>query len=141
MMFTAKQVQAIRQKDPAVRIIAHPECSMDVVGLADDVGSTEFIVSTIAQSAPGSSWAVGTEMNLVKRIAQENPDKKIVSINPFMCLCGTMNRIDLAHLAWALDALVEGRYVNVIAVDEPLRSQARLALDRMLELSVSLEKK
>ncbi len=141
MMFTAKQVQAIRQKDPAVRIIAHPECSMDVVGLADDVGSTEFIVSSIAQSAPGSSWAVGTEMNLVKRIAQENPDKKIISINPFMCLCGTMNRIDLAHLAWALDALVDGRYVNVIAVDEPIRSQARLALDRMLELSVSLEKK
>lgn len=141
MMFTAKQVQAIRQKDPQVRIIAHPECSMDVVGLADDVGSTEFIVSTIAASAPGSSWAVGTEMNLVKRIAQENPDKKIVSINPFMCLCGTMNRIDLAHLAWALDALVDGRYVNVIAVDEPIGSLARLALHRMLALSESLEKK
>jgi quinolinate synthase len=135
MMFTAKQVEALRAKDPQVRIIAHPECSMDVVGLADDVGSTEFIVSRIAASPPGSSWAVGTEMNLVRRIAMENPDKKVVSINPYMCLCGTMNRIDLPHLAWAMERLVAGEPVNVIAVHDPVRTLARRALDRMLELS------
>jgi quinolinate synthase len=135
MMFSAKQVEAIRKADPQVRIIAHPECAMEVVGLADDVGSTEFIVSSIAQSPAGSSWAVGTEMNLVRRIAMENPDKKIISINPYMCLCGTMNRIDMPHLAWALEELVAGRAVNVIAVADPVRSWARVALDRMLELS------
>ena len=135
MMFTAKQVAALRAADPAVRIIAHPECAMEVVDLADEVGSTEFIVSQIAASPSGSSWAVGTEMNLVQRIAMENPDKKVVSINPYMCLCGTMNRIDLPHLTWALEALVAGRAVNVISVAEPVRSQARLALDRMLALS------
>lgn len=135
MMFTSKQVMAIRAADPKVRIIAHPECAMDVVSLADDVGSTEFIVSRIASSPPGSSWAVGTEMNLVRRIAMENPGKKVVSINPYMCLCGTMNRIDLPHLAWALEEIVAGRPTNIITVSEPIRSQARLALDRMLALS------
>ncbi len=136
MMFSAKQVQALRARDRHIKVIAHPECAMDVVDLADEVGSTEFIVNTIAKSAPGSSWAVGTEMNLVNRIAAENPDKRVVSINPFMCLCGTMNRIDLAHLAWSLENLVAGRLENVISVEGEDRAFAKLALERMLEMSV-----
>jgi quinolinate synthase len=135
MMFSPEQVRKLRERDPAIRIIAHPECAMDVVELADSVGSTEHIVRTIAESPAGSHWAVGTEMNLVKRIAEENPDKSIVSINPFMCLCGTMNRIDMAHLAWSLDNIVACRPENVIEVCGETRQLARLALDRMLGMS------
>jgi quinolinate synthase len=134
-MFTLKQIDILRQKNPAMRIISHPECAMEVVDASDEVGSTEFIVNTIAQSPVGSEWAVGTEMNLVNRIAKENPGKKVVSINPYMCLCGTMNRIDLQHLAWAMDGLLLGKPENVISVEEPTRSLARATLDRMLELS------
>jgi len=137
-MFTLKQIENLRAKDPAFRIISHPECAMAVVDASDAVGSTEFIVQKIAQSPAGSKWAVGTEMNLVNRIATENPDKTVVSINPFMCLCGTMNRIDLAHLAWAMENIVAGTPTNVITVDEPVRSQAKAALDRMLSLSTVL---
>lgn len=135
MMFTAEQVRKLRQTDAEIQIIAHPECAMDVVELADSVGSTEHIVRTIADSAPGSRWAVGTEMNLVKRIAEENPDKVIVSINPYMCLCGTMNRIDMAHLAWSLDNILADRLENVITVTGETRRFARLSLDRMLSMS------
>lgn len=133
-MFTLKQVERLRAADPEMKIISHPECSMEVVDLSDAVGSTEFIVSTIAQSPPGSKWAVGTEMNLVNRIALENPDKVVKSLNPFMCLCGTMNRIDLKHLAWAMEALVAGKPENVIRVLPPVREEAKAALDRMLAL-------
>jgi quinolinate synthase len=135
-MFTLKQIDALRLKDPAFKIISHPECAMEVVDASDEVGSTEFIVNQIAKSPLGSKWAVGTEMNLVNRIALENPGKTIVSINPFMCLCGTMNRIDLAHLAWALENLVAGTPQNVITVEEPLRSLGRASLDRMLAMSL-----
>ncbi|MCA2961563.1 MAG: quinolinate synthase NadA [Silvanigrellales bacterium] len=135
-MFTLRQIENLRAKDPAFKVISHPECAMEVVDASDAVGSTEFIVSEIAKSPAGSKWAVGTEMNLVNRIATENPGKTVVSINPFMCLCGTMNRIDLPHLAWALDSLVAGTPVNVITVEEPERSAARATLDRMLAMSV-----
>lgn len=134
-MFTLKQIQTLRTHDPLMKIITHPECPMEVVDQSDAVGSTEFIVKTIAESPAGSKWAVGTEMNLVNRIAQENPDKTIVSLNRFMCLCGTMNRIDLAHLAWSLDSIVAGNPENVIVVNEPHRSLARASLDRMLQMS------
>jgi quinolinate synthase len=134
-MFTLRQIRSLREQDPAFQIITHPECPMEVVDESDAVGSTEFIVKTIAMSPAGSKWAVGTEMNLVNRIAQENPDKHIVSLNRFMCLCGTMNRIDLPHLSWALDSIVQGQPVNVITVDEPQRSLARVALERMLAMS------
>ncbi|MBM3383178.1 MAG: quinolinate synthase NadA [Betaproteobacteria bacterium] len=134
-MFTLKQIHVLRSENPDIKIITHPECPMEVVDASDAVGSTEFIVKTIAESAAGSHWAVGTEMNLVNRIAQENPTKKIVSLNRFMCLCGTMNRIDLAHLAWAMDSIVAGQPVNVITVGEPQRSLARASLDRMLQMS------
>lgn len=135
-MFSLRQAQKLRDERPEMRLIVHPECPMEVVDLADDVGSTEFIVKTIAASPAGSQWAVGTEMNLVNRIAQENPDKTVVSLNPYMCLCGTMNRIDLSHLAWTLESLAAGHPQNVIVVREPVRSLAKQALDRMLELSV-----
>lgn len=134
-MFTLKQIRSLKAQDPTVKIITHPECPMEVVDESDAVGSTEYIVKTIAESPSGSRWAVGTEMNLVNRIAQENPDKSIVSLNRFMCLCGTMNRIDLAHLAWALECIVAGHPENVIRVNEPHRSLARLSLDRMLQMS------
>ena len=134
-MFTLRQIKSLREQDPEFKIITHPECPMEVVDESDAVGSTEFIVKTIAESQPGSKWAVGTEMNLVNRIASENPDKHIVSLNRFMCLCGTMNRIDLPHLAWAMDSIVNGQPVNVITVTEPQRSLARVALERMLSMS------
>lgn len=134
-MFTVKQIETLRARDPNFKVIVHPECAMEVVDIADEVGSTEHIVRTIAQSPAGSRWAVGTEMNLVNRIARENADKQVVSVNPFMCLCGTMNRIDLNHLTWALENILNDDPRNVITVEEPERSQARAALDRMLALS------
>jgi quinolinate synthase len=136
-MFTLKQIESLKAKDPAFKIISHPECAMEVVDASEYVGSTEYIVKSIAESPAGSKWAVGTEMNLVNRIAKENPDKTVVSINPFMCLCGTMNRIDLPHLAWALDNILAGTPQNVISVDEPVRSLARASLDRMLSMSLA----
>lgn len=140
MMFNAKQIDTIRMKDPDFKIISHPECSMEVVDKSDFSGSTDFIVKTIAASANGSKWAVGTELNLVNRIAKENPNKTIISINPFMCLCGTMNRIDLPHLTWALEQIKQGTPKNVITVQEPVRSLAKQALERMLKMSVSFAK-
>ncbi|KAB8036955.1 quinolinate synthase NadA [Silvanigrella paludirubra] len=140
MMFSSKQIDTIRAKDPEFKIISHPECSMEVVDKSDCAGSTDFIVKTIAASPAGSKWAVGTELNLVNRIAKENPDKTIVSINPFMCLCGTMNRIDLPHLTWALEQIKAGTPKNVITVQEPDRTLAKQALARMLEMSVTLSK-
>jgi quinolinate synthase len=135
LMFTAKQIDTLCAKDPEFKIITHPECSMEVVDKSDYFGSTEYIVKKISEGAPGSKWAVGTELNLVNRIAQENPDKTVVSLNPFMCLCGTMNRIDLPHLAWALSNIIEGKLQNVITVQEPTRSLAKIALENMLKLS------
>lgn len=140
MMFSSKQIDLIRAKDPEFKIISHPECSMEVVDKSDYFGSTDFIVKTIMASSAGSKWAVGTELNLVNRIAKENPDKTIISINPFMCLCGTMNRIDLPHLTWALEQIKQETPKNVITVQEPDRSLAKQALERMLEMSVTLAK-
>lgn len=134
-MFSVKQINTLLARDPEFKVISHPECAMEVVDRSDCVGSTEFIVRTIAESPAGSKWAVGTEMNLVNRIAQENPDKKIVSINPFMCLCGTMNRIDLNHLTWSVENILKNELQNVIKVEEPVRSLAKLTLDRMLAMS------
>jgi len=135
MMFTHKQIEKLRQTDPTIKIISHPECPMEVVDASDFAGSTEFIVKKINESPAGSSWAVGTELHLVTRLAQENPDKKVVSLNPFMCLCGTMNRIDLPHLAWSIDMILQNHIQNIITVSEPTKSLAREALERMLSLS------
>jgi quinolinate synthase len=134
MQFSVAQIQALRQEDPAIRVIVHPECRQEVVQAADCYGSTETIIKAVAQSAAGSSWAVGTEVNLVKRLASQHPDKRIRSVSPVECLCSTMYRIDPAHLLWALDNLAAGRVVNQIVVDSATATLAKKALERMLRI-------
>lgn len=133
--FNIKHIENLRKKDPDINIIVHPECTYDVVQAADYNGSTNYIIRTIEDAPAGSKWAIGTEMNLVNRIAQEHPDKEIVSVNPFMCPCLTMNRIDMPHLLWSLEQLEQGDIVNRITVDPVTTESAVLALNRMLELS------
>jgi quinolinate synthase len=132
--FTAESVVDVRQRIPGVQVIAHPECQHEVVLGADQIGSTESIINTIAAAPSGTSWAVGTELNLVKRLAQQHPDKTVVFLDKTVCFCATMNRIDLPHLVWALENLVDGRVVNRIEVDPDTAHWARVALDRMLAL-------
>ncbi|HEY9410677.1 MAG TPA: quinolinate synthase NadA [Jiangellaceae bacterium] len=132
--FTAEAVADVRERVPGVKVLVHPECQHEVVLGADYVGSTEYIIKTIAEAEPGSSWAVGTELNLVKRLAAEHPDKNVVFLEKTVCFCATMNRIDLPHLVWALENLVEGRVVNRIEVDPDTAHWAGVALDRMLAL-------
>ena len=131
--FTLKNVENVRENHPNMNIIVHPECSREIVAVSDYAGSTNYIIETIENSEPGSEWAIGTEMNLVNRIIKQHPDKHIISLNPFMCPCLTMNRIDLPHLAWCLEEIVEGKDHNIIKVDEKVAHYAKLALDRMLE--------
>jgi quinolinate synthase len=134
-LFTARQVDEIRRTDPETRIIVHPECDASVVAKADFVGSTEYIINTIETAPIGSKWAVGTEIHLVNRLAARLADRVAVrSLSGIQCLCTTMYRIDLKHLLWVLDNLVEGRVVNQIKVDPETRALARIALDRMLSL-------
>ena len=130
--FTVKNIIYIRENDEDMRIIVHPECSREVVALADDNGSTKYIIETIENASSGSKWAIGTEMNLVNRLIQQHPDKQIVSLNPKMCPCLTMNRIDLPHLLWSLESIVNGEEVNSIKVEEEVAAQAVSALQRML---------
>jgi len=132
--FTPDCVDEVRVRVPGVNVIVHPECQHEVVDKADYVGSTERIIATINAAAPGTAWAVGTELNLVKRLAIANPDKEIVYLDRTVCYCSTMNRIDLPHLVWALESLVAGTVVNRIEVDPDTSHWARVALDRMLAL-------
>jgi len=132
--FTAQQVAAVRERVPGVQVLVHPECSYEVVSAADLVGSTEFIIRTIEAAPAGSAWAVGTELNLVRRLADAHPDKTITFLESTVCYCATMNRIDLPHLVHSLESLVRGEVVNQITVPEPVARNARLALDRMLAL-------
>ena len=122
----------MRARVPGINVLVHPECKHEVVTAADYVGSTEFIISTIEAAPAGSAWAIGTELNLVSRLAKAHPDKRIVFLDRTVCFCSTMNRIDLPHLVWALESLVEGRVVNPIRVDPTVAVEARAALDRML---------
>ena len=115
-------------------MIVHPECQYQVVQAADDVGSTEKIIATIAAAPDGTSWAVGTELNLVRRLATMFPRQQIAFLEKNVCYCSTMNRIDLPHLVWALESLVAGRIVNQISVDPDVARWARVALDQMLAL-------
>ncbi|MCT2537974.1 quinolinate synthase NadA [Aquibacillus koreensis] len=131
--FTVKNIEQIREEKPDMNILVHPECSREVVALSDYAGSTKYIIDMIKQAPKGSKWAIGTEMNLVKRLIDNNPDKEIVSLNPYMCPCLTMNRIDLPHLLWTLEELEQGNVVNQIAVDETTAKYATLALDKMLQ--------
>lgn len=131
--FTVKNVEWVRETYPNMNIIVHPECPYEVVAASDQNGSTKKIIETIEAAAPGTEWAIGTEMNLVNRLIASHPDKKIISLNPYMCPCLTMNRIDLPHLLWSLESIVANERVNVITVDEETTKQSLLALDRMLQ--------
>ena len=133
--FTVKNIEEVRRNYPNMNIIVHPECRREVVALSDMAGSTTYIINMIEKAEPGSAWAIGTEMNLVNRLIQEHPDKHIISLNPHMCPCLTMNRIDLPHLVWCLDTIMEGEGHNVIQVDDKTATFAKMALDRMLERS------
>ncbi len=132
--FNLESVRDVRERIPDVTVLVHPECKHEVVTAADMVGSTEFIIQALEAAEPGSAWAVGTELNLVKRLAAAHPDQTVVFLDRTVCFCSTMNRIDLPHLVWALESLVEGRVVNQILVDEDTAHWARVALDQMLAL-------
>jgi quinolinate synthase len=132
--FTLESIEQVRTRIPGVQVIVHPECQYEVVSAADVVGSTEKIIQIVSQSSPGSKWAVGTELNLVSRLAANNPDKEVIFLDKTVCYCSTMNRIDLPHLVWAMESLVSGRLVNQISVDSETSSNAKVALERMLAL-------
>jgi quinolinate synthase len=134
--FTAKQIEAVRKQHPGIRVIVHPEVPWDVVQAADDNGSTEYILKTVRESAPGSVWAVGTEVHLVNRLAHEvAPEKTVISLDQFGCLCSTMFRVSPNHLLWMLEELVEGRVHNRIVVSDEEKHWNKVALDRMLSIS------
>ena len=135
--FTRQHIDEARAEDPAVQILVHPECAYDVVQNADLVGSTEFIIQQVRLAPAGASWAIGTEINLVHRLALEHPEQSIRSLQKNVCPCATMNRIDPAHLLWTLENLAEGHVVNAVRVPDEVKHHARVALDRMLELKGS----
>jgi len=135
--FQKHMIDEARAADPGVRVLVHPECPFDVVQNADLVGSTEYIIRQVEDAAPGTHWAIGTEINLVHRLALEHPEQRIHSLQKNVCPCATMNRIDPAHLLWTLENLVEGHPVNPVRVPDEVRTGARLALDRMLSLKGS----
>ncbi len=132
--FTAQCVDDIRERVPGIQVLVHPECTHDVVTKADLVGSTEFIIKTVEAAPAGSSWAIGTELNLVQRLANAHPDKHIAFLDKTVCYCSTMNRIDLPHFVWAMENLVAGTVVNRIQVDPETERWAKVALQRMLDL-------
>ncbi|UYM23576.1 quinolinate synthase NadA [Streptomyces albus] len=134
--FSLESVEDVRARVPGVNVLVHPECKHEVVAAADLVGSTEYIIKTLEAAPRGSKWAIGTELNLVRRLANRfaEEDKEIVFLDRTVCFCSTMNRIDLPHLVWALESLAEGTLVNRIEVDEETEDFAKLALERMLAL-------
>ena len=132
--FTPECVDQVRAEVPGVTVIVHPECTYEVVEKADQVGSTEKIIAAIEGAPAGSAWAIGTELNLVKRLALAHPDQKITYLDKTVCFCSTMNRIDLPHLVYSLELLASGNVVNQISVDPETSHWAKIALDRMLAL-------
>jgi quinolinate synthase len=132
--FTVENIKDVKTRLPGVQVLVHPECQHDVVSNADVVGSTEVIIKTVKDSPAGTKWAVGTELNLVQRLANENPDKEVVFLDKTVCYCSTMNRIDLPHLVWAMESLVGGKLVNQIKVEAEVARYAKVALERMLAL-------
>lgn len=133
--FLPQHVAQVRARYPGITVIAHPECRWEVAQLADDVGSTEHIIKRVTNAAAGSQWAIGTEIHLVNRLKNENPDRLVVPLDDCGCLCSTMFRIDAPHLLWALENLAEGRVVNQISVPRDVATDARVALRRMLEIT------
>ncbi len=132
--FSARNVADVRAAVPGVTVLVHPECTHDVVTAADMVGSTEYIIKALDAAEPGSAWAIGTELNLVRRLAQAHPELTVHYLDSTVCFCSTMNRIDLPHLVWALEELVAGRVPNRVVVDADDAHWARVALDQMLAL-------
>ena len=132
--FTAQCVDDVRARVPGVQVLVHPECTHEVVTKADLVGSTEFIIKTVEAAPPGSSWAIGTELNLVQRLANAHPEQNITFLDKTVCYCSTMNRIDLPHFVWAMENLAAGTVVNRIEVDPDTERWAKVALQRMLDL-------
>ena len=132
--FSKESIDDVRSRIPEVKILVHPECTHEVVTNADVVGSTEFIIRTIEGAPSGSAWAIGTEFNLVSRLAKAHLDKNIVYLDKTLCYCSTMNRIDLPHLVWVMESLVAGHVVNQIKVDPRVKQFSQLALERMLAL-------
>jgi quinolinate synthase len=132
--FTAEHVDSVRARVPGINVLVHPECPHEVVLKADHIGSTEYMIKTVEAAPAGTSWAIGTELNLVRRLADAHPDKRIVFLENHVCYCSTMNRIDLPHLVASLESLVAGEVRNRIVVDDTVAANARLALDRMLAL-------
>jgi quinolinate synthase len=133
--FRPEHVAAFRAEHPDGIVIAHPECSHELCAVADKVGSTDFIIREVEAAPTGSTIAVATEIHLVQRLNDETPDKTIVSLDPLICPCSTMFRIDGAHLAWVLENLVEGNVVNRITVDPDTAEWAKVALQRMLDIT------
>ncbi len=133
-LFRPEHIDQLRKTHPRMKVIVHPECQFDVVQKADLAGSTAYIVQQVEKAPPGSEWAIGTEVHLVNRLAKQHPEQKIVVLSDCQCLCTTMYRIDLPHLCWALENLVEGNVVNEINVDPDTGKWATLALERMLAI-------
>ena len=133
-LFRPEHVDQVRAKYPQMKVIVHPECKWEVVQKADMAGSTAYIVKQVEAAPPGSEWAIGTEVHLVHRLAQQHPDQKIIVLSDCQCLCTTMFRIDLPHLCWVLENLVDGNVVNEIRVDATTRKWATVALERMLAI-------
>ena len=136
-MFRPEHVDALRANLPGVKVLVHPECAMEVVEKADLAGSTSFIIKQVEAAAPGTVWAIGTELHLVKRLEQEHPEQTIRFLSPTVCMCATMYRIDLAHLCWSLEHLEAGSPVNVITVDDETARWSVVALERMLEVTAA----
>ncbi len=132
--FTVDAVREVRERVPGVTVLVHPECTNEVVEAADRVGSTEYIIRALEAAPAGSAWAIGTELNLVRRLAQEHPDKTVVFLEKTVCFCSTMDRIDLPHLVWMLESLVDGTVPNRITVEPETARHAKAALDQMLAL-------
>jgi quinolinate synthase len=133
--FRPVHVDAMRAEHPDVRVIVHPECAHDVVEMADEVGSTEYILRAVSNAPAGSVLAIGTEIHMVQRMAAENPSLTVLSLDPLICPCSTMFRIDAPHLAWVLEHLVAGDIVNQIVVDPDVTEWSRVALQRMLDIT------
>lgn len=133
--FTVEQIEQFRAEYAGIKILVHPECELGVVEASDYYGSTEYIIKTVQASESGSKWAIGTEINLVSRLAKENPDKQIFCLDPQICPCSTMYRIHPSFLCWTLEKLVDGEVINEVIVPEDVQEHARIAIDRMLMLS------
>ena len=133
--FSTEQIAEARSKYENVNIIVHPECSWDVVQAADSNGSTEKIITTVNEAPSGSVWGIGTEINLVRRLADANPDKDVFCLDPVVCPCSTMYRIHPAYIAWVLESLEQGKIINQVIVDQKTRDWSMLALERMLQLN------